>query len=214
MGTVDGCGYNSQLKYTICEACRPCHSILSILRPIFRGLRQIRCTFESLRYLNPNIWRFLWTTTTTTIRPTKSTLPLAHVRGVIKPYPIATPLLVSRSQTHTRSGSARLHPCCPEFHLLVAPTWAAQPHPHHCSKWAGLTLPIQCQNDCRLSTEAYSLDRICGCLQRRLARRKRWCRQAEWRPPKYANFTKSRCNPKGLCSAVLCQYTLQSLGLH
>ena len=31
MGTVDGCGYDSQLKYTICEAYRPYHSILSIL---------------------------------------------------------------------------------------------------------------------------------------------------------------------------------------
>ena len=54
---VDGCGYDSQLKYTICEAYRPYHSILSILRPVFRQLRQIR-TFESLRYLNPKIWQF------------------------------------------------------------------------------------------------------------------------------------------------------------
>ena len=38
VGTVDGCGYDSQLKYTICEACRPYHSILSILRPVFRHL--------------------------------------------------------------------------------------------------------------------------------------------------------------------------------
>ena len=58
MGTVDGCGYDSQLKYTICEACRPCHMILSILRPVFHQLRQICCTFESLRCLNPKIWRF------------------------------------------------------------------------------------------------------------------------------------------------------------
>ena len=33
MGTVDGCGYNSQLKYTVYDACRPCHLILNILEP-------------------------------------------------------------------------------------------------------------------------------------------------------------------------------------
>ena len=60
MGTVDGCGYDSQLKYTICEAYRPYHSILSILRPVFRQLRQIRCTFELLRSLNPKIWQFFF----------------------------------------------------------------------------------------------------------------------------------------------------------
>ena len=38
---VDGCGYDSQLKYTICEACRTCHSILSMLRPVFRQLRHL-----------------------------------------------------------------------------------------------------------------------------------------------------------------------------
>ena len=32
VGTVDGHGYDGQLKYTlmICDGCRPCHSILSI----------------------------------------------------------------------------------------------------------------------------------------------------------------------------------------
>ena len=58
VGTVDGCGYDSQLKCTICEARRPYHSLLNILRPAFRQLRQIRCTLESLRCLNPMIWQF------------------------------------------------------------------------------------------------------------------------------------------------------------
>ena len=58
VGMVNGCGYNSQLKYTICEAYRLYHSILTILRPVFRQLRQIRCTFKSLRCLNPKIWQF------------------------------------------------------------------------------------------------------------------------------------------------------------
>ena len=31
---------------------------ISILRPVFRQHRQIRCTFESLRYLNTKIWQF------------------------------------------------------------------------------------------------------------------------------------------------------------
>ena len=39
--TVDVCGYNGQLKYTICAVCRTCHSILSILKPVFHQLRQI-----------------------------------------------------------------------------------------------------------------------------------------------------------------------------
>ena len=40
VGMVDGRGYDGQLKYTICDACRPCHSILSILKPVFRQLVQ------------------------------------------------------------------------------------------------------------------------------------------------------------------------------
>ena len=39
VGTVNG-----QLKYTICDTCR---SILSILKPVFRQLRQIHRTYES-----------------------------------------------------------------------------------------------------------------------------------------------------------------------
>ena len=36
VGMVDGCSYDSQLKYTVCDTCRPCHSILSVLKPVFR----------------------------------------------------------------------------------------------------------------------------------------------------------------------------------
>ena len=35
MGTADGCGYNGQQKYTTGDVCRPCHSILSVLKPVF-----------------------------------------------------------------------------------------------------------------------------------------------------------------------------------
>ena len=42
---VDGHG---QLKYTICDVCRPCHSILSIIKPVSHQLRLIRCNYESL----------------------------------------------------------------------------------------------------------------------------------------------------------------------
>ena len=45
VGTADGRGYNGQQKYAICDACRPCHSILSILKPVFRQIRQIHCTY-------------------------------------------------------------------------------------------------------------------------------------------------------------------------
>ena len=35
MCTVDGCGRDGQEKYAICDACRQCHSILSILSQFF-----------------------------------------------------------------------------------------------------------------------------------------------------------------------------------
>ena len=35
MGRVDGYGYDSQYKCTVCDVCRPCHSILSVLKPVF-----------------------------------------------------------------------------------------------------------------------------------------------------------------------------------
>ena len=84
VGTVNRPGYDSQLKQTICDACRPCHSILSILKPVYHQLQHIRCTYESLRCLDLKIWRYLWmtttTATTTTTRPI--TLPLAHAYEV------------------------------------------------------------------------------------------------------------------------------------
>ena len=43
VGMVYGRGCNGQLKYTICDACRPCHSILNILKPVYCQLWQIRC---------------------------------------------------------------------------------------------------------------------------------------------------------------------------
>ena len=57
VGMVDGCGYDSQPKYTICDTCRPCHSILSILKPVFRWIQQIGCAY---RCLDLQIWWFLW----------------------------------------------------------------------------------------------------------------------------------------------------------
>ena len=39
VGMVDGCGYDGQLKYTISDVSRPCHSIVSILNQVFRQLR-------------------------------------------------------------------------------------------------------------------------------------------------------------------------------
>ena len=59
MGTVDGCGYDGQQKYTICDACRQYRSILSILKPVFRRIQQIHCVYNSLRYLDRQIWLLL-----------------------------------------------------------------------------------------------------------------------------------------------------------
>ena len=58
VGTVDGRDYDGQLKYTICDTCRPYHSILSTLKPVSCQLRQIHCTYQSLRCLDLKIWRF------------------------------------------------------------------------------------------------------------------------------------------------------------
>ena len=35
LGTVNGCDYDGKLKYAHCDVCRPCHSIQSIVRPVF-----------------------------------------------------------------------------------------------------------------------------------------------------------------------------------
>ena len=58
MGTVDGCGYEGQLKYTICDACRPSLSNLSMLKPVFHQNRHICCAYNSLRCLDVEIRRF------------------------------------------------------------------------------------------------------------------------------------------------------------
>ena len=59
VGTVNGCGYDDQQKYTICDACRLCHLILSILRPIFHWNRPIRYVYNLLSRLDLEIRRFL-----------------------------------------------------------------------------------------------------------------------------------------------------------
>ena len=76
VGTVDGGSYDGQLKYTICDACRPCHSILSVLKHFRQISLQLSHVPRCLDLAN-----FVSMTTTTT-RPI--TLPLAHARGVIK----------------------------------------------------------------------------------------------------------------------------------
>ena len=59
MGYVDGRGYNGQLNYTICDACRLCHLILSILKPIFWRIQQNCCIHNLLRCLDIQIWQYL-----------------------------------------------------------------------------------------------------------------------------------------------------------
>ena len=80
VGNVDGCGYDGKIKYTICDACRPYHSIFNILKPVFRQIRQIRCIFESLRCLDVEIWGFSWWRLAD--RQTDY-FTLAHARGII-----------------------------------------------------------------------------------------------------------------------------------
>ena len=77
MGTVDGHGYNGQHKCAICDACRPCHLILSALKPVFCRIRQICCFYNLLRCLDLQIWQFLcpWQ------RQNRSLYPCACVWG-------------------------------------------------------------------------------------------------------------------------------------
>ena len=63
VGMVDGYGYDGQWirspkKFTICDACRPYHSILHILNPVFQWILQIGCAYNSLRCLDIQIWWF------------------------------------------------------------------------------------------------------------------------------------------------------------
>ena len=74
--------YN-KLECTICDVCRPCHSILRILRPVFVKFdRFIVLTTRSVakvtRSLNLAIFISMTMMTTQLIA-----LPLAHARGVI-----------------------------------------------------------------------------------------------------------------------------------
>ena len=77
MGTVDGCGYHGQLKYAICDVCRPYHSNLSILKPVFL----LKSTYSSCLQLAqvPRCWDqaiFVSATTTTTTTTEPITSPL------------------------------------------------------------------------------------------------------------------------------------------
>ena len=80
VGTVDGCGYDGQQKYTICDDRRLCHSIRSIVRPVFCQIRQICCPFESLRCLDVKIRQFFLMTTMT--EPNTLHAPLVHTHKV------------------------------------------------------------------------------------------------------------------------------------
>ena len=71
MGMVDGCGYDGQLKYIICDTCRPCNLIPSIVMPPKFDVLT-RCS--GIYILRSG--SFLWTTTPTT---EPITLPLVHV---------------------------------------------------------------------------------------------------------------------------------------
>ena len=67
------------IKCTICDACRPCHSILSTLKPVFAQLYWcIALTTRLNTYMVLAIFAF--TTTTTMTAPIA--LPLVHARGV------------------------------------------------------------------------------------------------------------------------------------
>ena len=70
--------------YTICDTCRPCHAILSILAPVSRQNQQIRCinlTHSVPIDHSPDQAIFVSMTTTTMTTTEPITLPLRMHTG-------------------------------------------------------------------------------------------------------------------------------------
>ena len=72
--------YDGQQKYTICDACRPCHSIQSTVRPIFReNSTDLLCLWVAKVPRYRNLAILLLTLTMTTMTTAELiTLPLPH----------------------------------------------------------------------------------------------------------------------------------------
>ena len=68
MGTVDGRGYDGQQEYTICDAYMQCHSILTILKPVFFSMNSTDSLCLQLAQVprSPDLAIFVSTMTTTT----------------------------------------------------------------------------------------------------------------------------------------------------
>ena len=81
MGMVEGCGYDDQQMYTICDTCRQCHSILGILKKVFH---QILCvlTTRSDVYKSLDLMIFVSTMIMTMTTTEPIALSLGHVCGV------------------------------------------------------------------------------------------------------------------------------------
>ena len=56
MGKVDGCGYDSQQKDAICDACGLYRMIQSTLKTVFCGFQMIGYTYELFRCLDVEIY--------------------------------------------------------------------------------------------------------------------------------------------------------------
>ena len=59
VGMVDGCGYDGQQKWAICDTCRVYHSILSISKPVFTEFDRF-VAYNPVRCLDLQIWQFLF----------------------------------------------------------------------------------------------------------------------------------------------------------
>ena len=60
VGMVDGRGYDGRQKDAICDVRGPCLTIWSTFKPVCRWFRMIGYTYELLRCLDVEIWRFSW----------------------------------------------------------------------------------------------------------------------------------------------------------
>ena len=102
VGMVDGRGYDGGQKYAICDTCRPCHSDLSILRPVL-SLRSTDSLHLQLAQLPRSQDLAIFVSMTTTMTTEPIALSLAHTRGVI---------MVSLTSHPDNSDSSCWCQCC------------------------------------------------------------------------------------------------------
>jgi hypothetical protein len=136
---VGGVDRRGQWKRSICDARGPYQTIRSIMKPVFRRLRWICCTYESLKCLDIQIWRFLcWQTDWQTDRTDHITPCCACARGVnnniiicmhCRQLPISCPHNSTVPNFTNSYWKKRMYPCTlPSLFRLTGKKECSYPH--------------------------------------------------------------------------------------